>query len=448
MLVRQLQRPLTRSIAAAWRPAQCNSPVSGSARCRFSATPTEPKDAEPSSPPKLSLFAELFPDEAKQRLRLQQSKGQPHGVADHEPSVRLPSRTPSPLPQSAHPLISYYEDSSHHPASASASTCTVVLSAASKQLVQSDFYRVGAGRAAHVEGWVGGITKVMQARDPDTLEPLGRYYISFETAAAAASWREEVKRLWELSRLYTPGVVRRGGTKGTGNFAAGMPVAAKGLGKEGWHYGGGTVEDMEAVRRQVQGFTLVPPGMRWSLEVAKYTAEERAMEHAGSLVEKLCRKAGTKCLVLVVVRGGRITPETLRTAITDDGMQRGLAWRIKDLEARVGDDKFGIMPFGKSVLKAQDQISIEDRLRKQETKATGDEQESNVNMDADMDKMQGEARRYSRFLVPFLDEAEARRFVRNWHRRGLTLRLAHEDPTDQDVKESDQARLLNVSLLW
>lgn len=455
MLMRQLQRPLTRSLAAAWRPAPYTVPVTASAQRLFSTSQsqwisTEPKEDGASSPAAPSLFAELFPDEAKQRARLHsaiQSQSQAQSSAsldtkEDQPLTKPPPRTLSPLPQSAHPLISYYEDSSHHPAAANIERCTVVLNAASKQLTQSDFYRVGAGRAAHVEGWVGGITKVIQARDPDTLEPLGRYYISFETAAAADSWREEVKRLWQLSRVYTPGVVRHKVTPGTADFAVGRPASAKG--SKDWM--SGSIEATESIRREVDGFTLVPPSMRWDLEMAKYTAEERAMEHAGSLVEKLCRKAGTRFLVMVAVGGGRISPETLRTAIRDDGKQRRLPWRVKNLEARVGDGTWGIMPFGKSGLKAQDQVqeSVEENREEQEDKATRLEQQGA----GSADMITAEARRYPRFLVPFLDEAEARRFVRNWHRREVTLKMGHEDADPKNLKEWDETRIFNVTLLW
>ncbi|KAK6073047.1 hypothetical protein SCUP234_08884 [Seiridium cupressi] len=451
MPMRQLQRPLTltQPIAAAWRPKLPRLPARGSIQPQFSTTarPRAPEETPQQPPQKSSLFAELFPDEAKQRARLRswaQAQTQASTEnADGQGLVKPPPRTLSPLPQSAHPLISYYEDSSHHPAAASTQRCTVVLNAASKYLTESDFYRVGAGRAAHVEGWVGGITKVIQARDPDTLEPLGRYYIIFETAAAAAAWREEVKRLWKLSRAHTPGVIRQGGTKGTGNFPVEIPLSARSTrSNAGSHSGGGSVGELEAIKREVEGFTLVAPGMRWDLDVAKYTAEERAMEHAGSLVEKLCRKAETKFLVMIAVSGGKISSGTLRTAIKDDGKQRGLPWRVKNLEAKVGEGKWGIMPFGKSGLKAAERASIQENMRETEDRTM------HIEPDANVEKIKDEFKRYPRFLVPFLDEAEARRFVRNWHRRQLTLKMGREDVDIQSVEEWEETRVFNVTLLW
>lgn len=455
MLMPQLQRPLTRSLAAAWRPAHSRTLAASSTRRHFSAAQaarpsTEQRGDAPAAKP--SLFAELFPDEARQRDRSpnSSSRTEPRHGSDtaaqaHSSLVKPPPRTLSPLPQSAHPLISYYEDSSHHPASASAQQCIVVLNAVSKYLTESDFYRVGAGRAAHVEGWVAGITKVTQARDPDTLEPLGRYYISFETAAAAAAWREEVKRLWRISREHTPGVIRRRATKGTADFEVLTPSAATPRATSGRTRRDGGLAEMEMVRREVEGFTLVSPGLPWDLETAKYTAEERAMEHAGSLVEKLCRKAGTKFLVMVAVGGGRISSETLRTVIREDGLQRGLAWRVKNLEAKVDNEAWGIKPFGKSGLKAQDRMSTEESLAEHGDGAVGGEQQKDRGVF--VDKARDEARMYPRFLVPFLDEAEARRFVRNWHRRELTLKMGHQD-ADAENKEWEESRTLNVTILW
>jgi hypothetical protein len=481
MLMRQLRRPLkTRLIIAdaAWRSSLLYPlPVRGSIRWQSSTvststtTTTLGHDAEaaavaatvgqqPAQPsPSPSLFAALFPDEAKHRARRQQTL---HREADGGTSTPLdrdlkrtsyPPASSSPLPQSENPLISYYEDSSHHPQAASESRCTVVLAAASKTLAPSDFFRVGSGRAAHVEGWVGGIGKVVQARDPDTLEPLGRYYVTFGDAAAAAAWREEVKRLWELSRAYTPGVVRSrasylAGTSGSGAGGGVLPVRVSSTSNGG--RGGkidGTPEQLEAARRDVQTFTLVPPDQRWSLDVARYTPEERAMEHAGSLVEKLCRKAGTRSLVMVAADGGRLRPEVLRAAIRHDGEERGLPWRVRNLETLVGsgigtgtakdnkDGAWGIMPFGKSDAKDLPDDAVEDSSQEQGT-------------DRFVDKTRSEARRYRRFLVPFADEAEARRFVRHWHRRQLTWRTEYENTDDQTLREREHTRVLNVTYLW
>ncbi|ETS83839.1 hypothetical protein PFICI_05715 [Pestalotiopsis fici W106-1] len=460
--MRQLQQPLkTRLIiaAAAWRPRLLFSlPVRGSIRWQSSTTTTTALENNPEAEAAVatatvghepaqassSFFAALFPDEAKHRVRREQTWAQsrePGGssISNHDLDSSYPppqTQSSSPLQQSERPLITYYENSSHHPRAASELRCTVVLAAASKNLAASDFFRVGAGRAAHVEGWVGGITKVVQARDPDTLEPLGRYYVTFGTAAAAAAWREEVKRLWELSRAYTPGVMRSRAYPATGNFGgAGIPVRVRGI--------DGTPAQLESTRREVQTFTLVPPDLRWSLDVAHYTPEERAMEIAGSLVEKLCRKAGTRFLVMVAVNGGRISPETLRASIRDDNEERGLPWRVKNLDTLVGggkDGEWGIMPFGKSDAKALPGVTQEESLQQQAASATSGADRT--------DKVRSETRRYPRFLVPFADEAEARRFVRHWHRRQLTLRMGHEDANDQTLTEWEEARVLDVTYLW
>ncbi|KAI4603714.1 hypothetical protein KJ359_003532 [Pestalotiopsis sp. 9143b] len=444
MLMRQLQRPLkTRLLAAAWRSrlpllvprgstrSQSSSTVSDGPEVVAAAAASDQKSTEASP----SLFAALFPDEAKHRARRQAADTAPDHDSDPPPQP-LPQPS-SPLPQSRHPLLSYYEDSSHHPRAASESRCTVVLAAASPGLAASDFFRVGAGRAAHVEGWVGGIAKVVQARDPDTLEPLGRYYVTFGTPAAAAAWREEVTRLWHLSRAYTPGVVRSRHSRGTADFAVGVPVRAPGAVVDG------TPDQLEAARREAQAFTLVPPEMRWSLEVAQYTAQERTMEHAGSLVEKLCRRAGTNFLVMVAVGGGRISPETLRSAIRSDGEERGLAWRVKNLETRVvggdndGESEWGIMPFGRSDAKPTPGATVEENLQEQGYRTMAD-------ADSADKAARSEDRRYARFLVPFADEAEARRFVRHWHRRHLTLETGHSD-VDMGWEET---RVLDLTYLW
>ncbi|KAI0132289.1 hypothetical protein BJ170DRAFT_613319 [Xylariales sp. AK1849] len=449
MALQQLQRPLTRSIAAAWRPGPFPALCHGSSRSRFSSSTRQLRSEPPLQSKKKSLFEELFPDEAKQRQQQAQSQPDADGrglSTSISPTSSWVSQLlgPPPAVEDASDLGSYEGARWFKPSTSDTRDLRsmIVLSAASKHLAESDFYRVGSMRALHVEGWVSGITKVIPARDPDTLDPLGHYYVLFESRAAAEAWREEVKRLWELARHYTPGASLR---KGKHAYMGTRPLASVGL------------QD-QTVKEEVEGFTLVQPSQRWDLELARYTAAERAMEAGNSIFEQLCRRAGTQFLVLVAVVGGRISTETLRTAIRDDGMERRLAWRVKNLEGRLErPGEGGIMPFGKSVLKTKDKVGIEESLKEQGMRAMGvqDERERKQGYGKRLagatevgKQLRDESRRYPRFLLPFLDEAEARRFVRHWHRKQLILRMGHEDADVKGVKEWEETRVLNVSLLW
>lgn len=145
MLFRQLQRPLARSVAAAassptWRTALLHG----------------------SSQQQRSLLEQLFPGETR-RPRGDGSGSTANGLGvesqwapklledqtapEMEPLV-LPEELDLPLEQDA---------------SLAATKCMLILSAASSNLVESDFLRLGA-KGRHVEGWVNGLIKGRDSR--------------------------------------------------------------------------------------------------------------------------------------------------------------------------------------------------------------------------------------------------------------------------------------------
>ncbi|ORY63192.1 uncharacterized protein BCR38DRAFT_223593 [Pseudomassariella vexata] len=415
-MIRQLQRPFTRLVPAAWRATPIAS-LHGSSRLQIA--PCRSKSAGETSKPK-SLFEELFPAEAKQ-LQCEGSSGEKTRFSPDEISADsawvsqlLEASPPSetgPLRVPNDDLITYLDpkvrDTNRH------ARAMLVLSAASKCLAESDFFRLSDNKAEHVEGWVRGITKIIPARDCHTLEPLGHYYILFESEAAAHAYREEVRRIWELSKA---------------NATPGGPLSFRNVGP--------------GSKESIGNFTLVPPSQRWDLEMARYTREEILLEHSGSIVDKLMDKAGTRALVLVSLDGGGIPPSTLRTAIKEDGVDRNLAWRVKDLDGQ------GIMSFGRSMPTSREPDPSERNSEEQRRRVMEAEEDREDNPDdpvSNTSTLNREHRSYSRFIVPFLDEAEARRFVRNWHRRHLTLCA---DTKEAEVDTWHKTRTLNVSLLW
>lgn len=448
-----------------------------------------------------------------------------------------------------------------------------MLSAASKHLAESDFYRIGPTQTTHLEGWMraGGISRVVADRDPATLAPTGRYFVQFDNDAAATAWRAELRRLWEQAKMHTPGVARKpryeleikagpqgnqytvlkpreGVTNGVKIGAWGLPVPSSSSSSiEGTTTGTGD-EEADRLAAEVSGFTLVPPGMRWDLSPARTTARERALARPhGPLVTRLRAAAGSEFLVLVAVEGGRVSAATLRAAIREDGRARALAWRVRGLDhlfvpptARAGSGsknnsgkstststsstssgdsggggdsnssgstegegakgarrargkparppRGGIMPFGNSTLKAQDYEAVladrDQEMPEISTTSTdtggdgeggggewgpqpldGDDVDQHGPEDTGVDsattmtrqqqrELADQTRRYPRFVVPFVDEAEARRFVRSWHRRQLTLQMGDEPgqgedaDADEELRSWQETRVLNVSYLW
>jgi hypothetical protein len=261
----------------------------------------------------------------------------------------------------------------------------MVLGSSSKYLDESDFYRVGPKLAGgtHLEGWmpVGGISRVVADRNAVTLAPTGRYYVQFDSLAAARTWQAELSRLWRQAKEHTPGLGPRRGSHG--GSSVGLPGPGPLL----------VVRDhaADAMRAaEVAAFTLVAPGMRWDLGPARFTAAERFLERRGAPLDHLRRAAGSDFLVLVAVETGRISAETLRSAIRADGEERGLAWRVRGLEQRFASSKKnrghgpqrgkgGIMPFGNSFLKGHDHPGQDQGVVNMETGADPNNSAANPN---------------------------------------------------------------------
>lgn len=438
MLLRQLQRPLSRSVAAAaWRSVPTATALfHGSRRCL--QPPSQPDDDHRNDDAKKSssLLEKLFPDDARH------ARTQPHGTLKSSWESQFEDEPP-PLTMAADEhlpehgnnelgnLDSRVAERIASEAVALRAHSMLILSAASKHLLESDFLRLGQ-RGAHVEGWVGGILRVIQARDPDTLAPLGHYFVLFDSRAAAAAYKSEVEALWQLSKKHMPDAQ-------PGKYDVPVP---QGLLR---------TDNGQDVAVAIRSFTLVPPSQKWHLELGLEISDAHSRDKmddldmgGASFVDQLMTKAGSKHLVLVTVDGGRISVDTLRQAIEEDGVDRNLPWRVTDLVN-------GILPFGKSILKKHDMDdkSLEQSLLDQAGRATGrsnkdaaDGEEETTHDIADDRKY----RRYPRFIVPFTDNAEAYRFVRNWHRRQLKLRMNVDGGRGQTTW--DETRILNVSVLW
>jgi hypothetical protein len=276
---------------------------------------------------------------------------------------------------------------------------------------------------------------VIQARDPDTLEPKGHYFIFFETHEAAVVYQDRIEELWKLGKQYVP----RAHHKRAHMMQGPLPLGLK------------RTRDGQDVKKLIQSFTLVPPSQRRQVDLSHMTPEKiEEVYRRGSFVDQLAASAGSPFLVLLRLEGGRLSVENLRRAIKHDGEQRNLPWRITDLHN-------GILPFGKSILKSNDKIhrlrrnASDDRfLQKLMVDAEPEHVRRQVDaynqaLDQQVDESNENHRQFPRFLVPFEDKAEAYRFVRNWHRRELTIQMGGRDINEPFWEES---RIINASLLW
>jgi len=248
-------------------------------------------------------------------------------------------------------------------------------------------------------------------------------------------YHDRIEELWKLGKQYVP----RAHHKRAHMMQDPLPLGMK------------RTKDGQDLKKLIQSFTLVPPSQRRQVELSRMTPEK--IEDAyrrGSFVDQLVASTGSQFLVLLRLEGGWLSVENLRRAIEHDGEQRNLPWRITNLYN-------GILPFGKSILKSNDRVhrlrsnTFDDTFLKKlmidaETDRVGRQVSAyDQALDQQVDESNENHRQFPRFIVPFEDKAEAHRFVRNWHRRELTIQMGGRDFNEPFWEAS---RIINASLLW
>ncbi|KAI1265815.1 hypothetical protein F5Y18DRAFT_383552 [Xylariaceae sp. FL1019] len=399
----------------------------------FFATPQQPTpqpagehppEEHPPTQKSPSLFEQFFPDEAKSRA-LQTGRADQDGdswssywtsqfFADQPPPRVAPIEEVFGYAPGDKEIVKDNDEYGDLHKYIMRAKSMLVLHAASKHLLLSDFIRLGV-EAKHVEGWISGILTVVQARNPDTLEPQGHYWILFDQPSAAAAYKDKMEHVWRLGKTYLPGAHHKASHKTQQQLPEGLRFTEQGA----------------DVAKLLKGFTLIPPSMTYHIKEPKWN-EERIMELGqGGIVDRIAERLRTKFLVMVRVDRGRLTLDTLRAAIQDDGVNRNLPWRIIDLEK-------GILPYGQSLVKANEAYQPSHNPDQ-----SGEDVPEANHTDEEASEHDLQVRQYFRFIVPFMDNAEAQRFVRNWHRRELTWQIEGDKGATRE-----ESRLLNVSLLW
>lgn len=367
-------------------PAAHSSPLDNEAKVVTIAEkpgPTRPAPAIPPTP--RDLFEELFPEEV-QRSTITKEKPSPRPKVledfnwNIEPSERLASH-PSP------DLLD--TNAEERAALARRHASILVLGNASKSLALSDFLRLSP-RGQHIEGWTSGLLQVIPGRDPRTLLPTGVYYILFSSITAARTYHDRVTRLHYLSRTYTP----------TGPLSSIAPPP-------------GYLKDGEDIHKLMSEFTLIPPSQR--------SVHLKLLSRPSSQnIEKLIANGGhsalirrqAKCpnLVLINISDGSdygfVSEYEVRRWLVSDGKARGLAWGLID-----GMDEI---------------VRLDGRLEEDEE---DDERDAVI---------EGRQKIPNRFVLSFKEDQEARRFVREWHKRGVSFGRR----TGQD------AMVIDAELLW
>lgn len=301
----------------------------------------------------------------------------------------------------------------------------VVISGTSPSLMDTDFYRI-APEGKHLEGWAGGLVKVIQAHDSISYEPLGQYYLMFYSRPSALAYVNEVRRLHELSRksLHAPGDSGREVAKGSLDRA---PVSPQPF-----------LTDKE--RAAVRSFTLFSPHIRPHISVRMWNTELilelAAKSNIADVLPALQPEAHTPARVLLKLtspdgqhgegRGG-LTTDELWLTLRDDGRERSAPWALANLSE-------GIMPVKPRFISEHYKITIKAEPVPVPLELGGDEDDyvgdasrraggpvfapsppphKDAAGNPDVDRNE----RFRRFVLTFTQPAVARRFVRCWHKR-------------------------------
>jgi len=233
---------------------------------------------------------------------------------------------------------------------------------------------------------------VIQGRDANTLEPQGHYFILFTHAAAATAYIQEAKRLHTLART-TAGSLE----------ASKLPPPP------------GLLRQNEELSKMLNSFSLVPGPVPLEIgHVAQpYTEAMVQMLTAGGHYFLSRLQINGEGTVLFGVDAGLIGLEELEEAIDKDGQRRNMFWRLVEREA--------IVPMHRQ-----------------------------SEMDADVKEAMGAEpgahttyRRPARYILSFVDQQEARRFVRDWHKKPFPRDKSHRRTAGEEAPP-----IVNAQIMW
>jgi len=232
---------------------------------------------------------------------------------------------------------------------------------------------------------------VIPVRDPSTLQPVGHYFLLFSTPASARVYQDHLVHLHRMARTHTPRSIE-------------SPIAPP----------PGYMVEGEDVYQLLQEYALIPASQRLSLKLLlpPYSAMVTSLvEHGGyrQLVDGTGKAANA---VLFWVEGFQPSTFFLKEVIARDGRDRALLWEI-------AGEGGGITKLEVPVAATTDhEGEAEDEGETRQTR-----------------------RVVARWVIKFKNEAEARRFVRSWHRRPFPL---HRD----SAVYGEPPPLANAEFLW
>ncbi|KAI9689955.1 MAG: hypothetical protein M1822_009837 [Bathelium mastoideum] len=362
---------------------------------RYEAVPPLPSDTRQSKPskeepdqaelshrrdtnPEVPLLEALFPEEAAKPNSLKDSSKTKRYIpripvdSTHFPAMEHTPSTSSTKPEPVRKKSSDYQLENRE---------EVVLrfSGLSKYLAESDFRRLIPG-GKHIEGWqqdLGDIERIIPGRNPSTLEREESYCLVFSSPASAKAYHAEATRLHHFSHKHTPT-----------SLASMIPPPP------------GFKIDGEDAHAKLQSYALYPPSLpsliRFEYQpFGQRTLQEVVLQEADQLMR---RQVKHKHEVLLRIDGPQPTAFDVRNAISKDGVNRGLPWAVVP-----GPDN--------GVTQMKLAISLHGELHYRTLNAQGEDDEG--------EKKNDHCRTFHKWVIAFQTDAEARRFVRAWHKMPL-----------------------------
>lgn len=228
---------------------------------------------------------------------------------------------------------------------------------------------------------------VIPGRDPETLTPLGFYYLVFASYASATAYHNEVSRLHWIAQKYTPR-----------SLQSPIPIPP------------GYIVDGEDIHAALQSYTLLPPSQKLVLQfiIPPLSRSIQATLDQGGYARLVNRTAESTAAVSFRVDGLEVPLSTLQKIIERDGQHRTVPWRLipQGAISPLDDDPLHLN-LEKEAKTEEEAETLKDRVEAQERN------------EAYM------RRGDTRCIMLFEDMDEAARFVRVWQKRPFPLSKTH-----------------------
>lgn len=287
----------------------------------------------------------------------------------------------------------------------------LIIDGMSPNLNAADFYRISPN---DLSDWQSVIKKVQQQRKVDTLEPLGRYWVTFSSGEAAASYRDRLVRLHKLNgfKLRSASGLWESSVPSSLKVSLASPsAAAAAAAAETSDALTSDTRSTETLVDLVNTFTIAP-GSQAILPIrrSKVSLLWPWTNRLAGLVENLGYGERPPTL-MVDIYPPTLTAQELHQFIRRDGQNRGLRWQVSLPQhlRTSGSER------GSAKMNSTREVGWEDEVDEQEEEEDKQRNPSFRRNDREtLEKLKG------RFILACADETEARRFQQSWNRRTLT----------------------------